>query len=91
VSRRVSFLSKKIEYLEHTNTSHGHRPQGWNQTNYFEEFGNVIDAIANDTAIPARNNLIAPSVSGSWTPESVFDTGFVTAYTDSLGALAVEQ
>ncbi|KAI0087558.1 hypothetical protein BDY19DRAFT_994874 [Irpex rosettiformis] len=71
--------------------NHGHRPQGWNQTNYFEEFGAVIQAIANDVNIPVRNNLIAPSVSGAWTPESVFDTGFIPAYTGSLGFLAVEH
>ncbi|KAI0799775.1 hypothetical protein BC629DRAFT_197696 [Irpex lacteus] len=72
--------------------SHGHRPADWNQTNYFEEFGTVIQALANEgSSVPVRNNLIAPSVSGTWTPESVFDTGFVTAYTGSLGALAVEH
>ncbi len=52
----------------------------------------MVEAIGNDTLIPVRNNLIAPSVAtGPWTPESVWDTGFVGVYSDSLGALAVEQ
>lgn len=51
----------------------------------------MVQAIANDQEIPVRNNLIAPSVSGTWTPEMVWDTGFIPAYTNELGALAVEQ
>ncbi|KAI0341170.1 hypothetical protein BDW22DRAFT_334247 [Trametopsis cervina] len=70
---------------------HDHRPLGWNQTNYFEEFGIVVQAIQNDANIPIRGNLLAPSVSGTWTPESVFDTGFLGAYADALGAVAVEH
>lgn len=51
-----------------------------------------MQAIGTDDAIPLKNNLIAPSVAtGPWTPESVWDTGFVGAYTNSLGALSVEQ
>lgn len=68
-----------------------HRPPDYDQTDYFNEFGIVVQAIAADQNIPERNNLIAPSVSGTWSPESVWDTGFVGAYTGALGALAVEQ
>ena len=71
--------------------SHGHRPQGWNQTNYFEEFGIVVDAINNDANIPSRGNLVAPSLQGTWTLESVFDTGFLTSYGDAVSILSVEQ
>lgn len=59
---------------------------------YFGEFGTVVQAIQNNPKIPARNNLIAPSVaSGPWKPEDVWNTGFLEAYGNSLSALAVEQ
>ncbi|THG97424.1 hypothetical protein EW026_g4567 [Hermanssonia centrifuga] len=64
----------------------------YSQGDYFNDFGIMVEAIGNDTLIPVRNNLIAPSVAtGPWTPESVWDTGFVGVYSDSLGALAVEH
>lgn len=49
--------------------------------------------MAADTQISNRNNiLIGPSVSsGDWTPEQVWDTGFVDSYGSSLGYLSVEQ
>ena len=72
--------------------SHGVRNSSYSQQNYFNEFGIVVDAIQNDPNIPTRGNLVAPSVNtGPWTPESVFDTGFLTAYDSSLGAISVEQ
>lgn len=72
--------------------THGSRPPTYSQQDYFNEFGTVVQAIANDPQIPTRNNLVAPSVnSGPWSPESVWDTGFVSAYSGALGALAVEH
>lgn len=70
---------------------HGHRPANYSAWDYFGEFAEIIDAIAANDAIPKRNNLIAPSVSGTWTPEDVWNTGFLTSYDASLGALAVEK
>ncbi len=36
--------------------------------------------------------LLAPSVStGPWTPEQVWDTGFIQTYSQYLAYLAVEQ
>ncbi|OCH90123.1 glycoside hydrolase family 79 protein [Obba rivulosa] len=70
---------------------HGHRPPWWNQTDYFNDFGVVVDAANNDPLIPVKGNLIAPSLSGNWTPESIWDTGFLPAYTDSLSFLSVER
>jgi hypothetical protein len=56
------------------------------------EFGVMVQAINNNPNIPVKNNLIGPSVAtGSWTPEMVWDTGFIPSYTNSLSALAVEQ
>ena len=51
-----------------------------------------MQAIASDSNIPTRNNLVAPSINvGPWTPESVWNTGFVAAYSSALGALSVQQ
>ncbi|KIP06544.1 glycoside hydrolase family 79 protein [Phlebiopsis gigantea 11061_1 CR5-6] len=72
--------------------NHKNRPLNYSQEDYFGEFGVVVQAIANDNKITVRNNLIGPSVStGPWTPESVFNTGFVSAYDSALGALSVEH
>ena len=53
----------------------------------------MVQAIANDPSIPNRNGvLIGPSVAtGPWRPEDVWNTGFIPAYQNSLGALSVEQ
>ncbi len=71
---------------------HGHRPENWGPEDFFEEFSAMTQAYSSDSQVPVKNNLIAPSVSSSgWTPEQVWDTGFVEAYSDYLQALAVEQ
>ena len=71
---------------------HLHRPPTYSPQDFFNEFGAAIQVIGNNTQIPIKNNLIAPSVAtGPWTPEMVWDTGFVQAYSSSLGALSVEQ
>ena len=45
-----------------------------------------------DTTIATAKNLIGPSVAtGDWTPEMVWDTGFIQAYTNNLYALSVEK
>jgi hypothetical protein len=52
----------------------------------------MVQAINNNANIPIKNKLIGPSIAtGLWTPEMVWDTGFIPAYTNSLAALAVEQ
>lgn len=66
--------------------------QGYGPYDYFGEFGNLVQAIANDTSIPNKGILIGPNVNtGEWTPEMVWNTGFVDSYSSSLGYLAVEQ
>jgi hypothetical protein len=72
--------------------SHQHRPSTYSPYDYFGEIGLLIQALQDDaSSIPVRNNLIAPSVSGTWTPEDVWNTGFLNSYSTSLGYLAVEQ
>ncbi|KAI0354193.1 hypothetical protein OH77DRAFT_1437562 [Trametes cingulata] len=70
---------------------HGHRAPGYNQTDYFNEFGVIVQAIQNDAKIHSRGNLVAPSLQGTWTLESVYDTGFLTTYGDSISIVAVEH
>ncbi|KAG1761526.1 glycoside hydrolase family 79 protein [Suillus occidentalis] len=71
--------------------AHGVRPSTYLPSDYYSEFGIVVDAVNNDGNIPVKNNLVAPSITGQWTPESVWDTGLVETYSSSLGALAVEH
>ncbi|KAF7302721.1 hypothetical protein HMN09_00907000 [Mycena chlorophos] len=59
-------------------TTHQHRTKPYDASNYTIEFGEL-------------NLLIGPSVSGTWSPEDVWDTGFITDYADSLYALSVEH
>lgn len=72
--------------------AHGHRPSTYGPYDYFGEFGVLINAMANDSNIKAQNILIGPNIAtGAWTPEQVWNTGFVTAYSPQLASLAVEQ
>ncbi|KAK7044575.1 glycoside hydrolase superfamily [Favolaschia claudopus] len=71
--------------------AHQHRNSSYSPQNYANEFGELVAVLATDTNVTARNNLIGPSVSGTWTPEMVWNTGFIDRYTDNLGALSVEH
>lgn len=72
-------------------SAHGHRPQTYSQEDYFGEFGLFIQAMNADTNISNKTMLIAPSVSVNWTPEQIWDTGFIDSYNQSLGILSVEK
>jgi hypothetical protein len=72
--------------------AHGHRPSTYSQFDYFGEIGTLVQQVANDSAISNKNNLfIVPSIQVTWTPESVWNTGIVSSYSNSLYALAVER
>ncbi|KAK1225001.1 hypothetical protein PQX77_012070 [Marasmius sp. AFHP31] len=78
--------------------AHNHRPPTYSPYDYFNEFGLVAEAIRTNPRIgPLTNNkLIGPSVAtGAWTPEMVWDTGFIDSYGvksgGMLGSLAVEH
>ncbi|KAJ7126148.1 glycoside hydrolase family 79 protein [Mycena epipterygia] len=72
-------------------SAHQHRNTSYDPQNYANEFGELVAALAADSNVPVRNNLIGPSVSGTWTPEMVWNTNFIPTYTDNLGALSVEH
>ena len=70
----------------------GHRPSTYGPQDYANDVGNLIKAMEADSGIPNKNMLICPSVAtGAWTPELVWDTGFINTYGSYLTALAVEQ
>ena len=92
-NRAVSllFLISFSQYLN-SNPRFGHRPAPYGPPDYFNDFGSLINATDANPRILNKNMLIGPSVaSGPWTPEQVWDTGFIDAYKDRLYCLAVEQ
>lgn len=60
---------------------------------YADEVGALITVMNNNPLILNKNMLIGPSVasSGTWTPEQVWDTGFIDRFKDNFYALSVEQ
>jgi len=73
--------------------AHGHRPANYSPQGYFDDFGLMVNAMNADSLINARSKtlLIGPSIQVIWTPEQVWNTGFVEAYSPQLGFLAVER
>jgi hypothetical protein len=74
--------------------------QNYGPANYVQEFGHLIDVMnegtsnANTSSALARASqlLIGPNIiSGYWTPEMVWNTGFAGMFPNNLAALAVEQ
>ena len=60
------FLPRNLTTLT---LSHGHRASTYGPFDYFGDFGNVVSAVNKDSNIPTKNNLIAPNLAGTWTPE----------------------
>ncbi|KAI0744491.1 hypothetical protein C8Q76DRAFT_1775 [Earliella scabrosa] len=71
--------------------SHLRRPEDYSQQDYFDEFGVMVNAIHDNRKITRSNNLIAPSLQGTWSPESVWDTGYLNAYGSAISVLAMEH
>ncbi|KAF8154310.1 glycoside hydrolase family 79 protein [Crassisporium funariophilum] len=72
--------------------AHFHRPPTYGPFDYFGEFGQLVGAMAGDAHVVNRGLLVGPNVAtGAWTPEMVWDTGFVDAYSQNLAFLAVEH
>ena len=73
-------------------TRHGHRPKDYSPYDFFGEYYDFTTAWEADSLITVKNRVIAPSTSyAQWSPEQVWDTGFVDAYGSYLSHLAVEQ
>ncbi|KDR78213.1 hypothetical protein GALMADRAFT_94783 [Galerina marginata CBS 339.88] len=59
---------------------------------YCTEVQSLISTIDANPRIPVKNKLLGPSVaSGPWTPEQVWETGFIDRFKDRLYALTVEH
>ncbi len=71
---------------------HGHRPETYSPFDFFGEFSLFTQAYDADGLVQNKHNLIAPSTSYAvWSPENVWDTGFMDAFSPYLSHLAVEQ
>ena len=71
---------------------HKKRPDGYTQNDFFGEFGDLIKTMEANPNIPRNNILIGPNIAtGDWTPQMVWDTGFIDAYANNLAALSVEK
>ncbi|KAG9217951.1 glycoside hydrolase family 79 protein [Pleurotus ostreatus PC15] len=71
---------------------HQKRPETWHVADYMREFGDLVSFINNHPNIPIKNNLIGPSVaSADWTPEMVWDAGYIETFKDVLSIIAVEH
>ncbi|KZP13253.1 glycoside hydrolase family 79 protein [Athelia psychrophila] len=70
----------------------GGRPTTYSPQDYFTEFGQEMTGINADANIPVKKNIVGPSVTGgTWTPDQVFATGYLSAYASNLGFIAVEN
>ncbi|KJA24887.1 glycoside hydrolase family 79 protein [Hypholoma sublateritium FD-334 SS-4] len=80
--------------------------QAANEPDFYEKFGrrttyspelysgeleSLISTMDADSLITNKAQLLAPSVSGQWTPESVWDTGFIDKFKDRMYAFTVEH
>ncbi|EGO20268.1 glycoside hydrolase family 79 protein [Serpula lacrymans var. lacrymans S7.9] len=70
---------------------HGHRPANYGPSDYVTEFGQLVTAMQNDANVPNQGLLIGPNLAGVWSPEDIWNTGFVQQYNQELSALAVER
>ncbi|EAU81861.2 hypothetical protein CC1G_06072 [Coprinopsis cinerea okayama7 len=71
---------------------HGHRDENYGPDDYFDEFRRLVDAMSGDAHVTNKHILVGPSIaSGDWTPEMVWDTGFVDQFSDNLAFLSVEH
>ncbi|KAH9476922.1 Beta-glucuronidase [Psilocybe cubensis] len=73
--------------------AHGHRPQGYSEQDYFNDFGVMVAAMKSDQAIPdyVRKLLVGPSIQVLWSPEQIWATGYIDAYNEELAFLSVER
>ncbi|KAG6907146.1 hypothetical protein DXG01_010321 [Tephrocybe rancida] len=72
--------------------AHGHRVEPYGPAEYANEFQNLVQAVKDDANLPIKNMLIGPSLaSGPWTPEQVWDVGYLDRFKDVLSAITVEH
>lgn len=76
-------------------SNNGIRSSGYSQAQYNTEFGEVLQDYIDDSSTTNKSMFIAPSVCCGdgigWTPESIWNTGFLDNYGDHLSYLSVQQ
>ncbi|TDL22798.1 hypothetical protein BD410DRAFT_860283 [Rickenella mellea] len=77
-------------------SGNGIRTNAYQPSDFTADFGTFLQDYKNDSGVPNTNIFVAPSVccggSGNgWTPEQVFDTGFLTDYGSNLAYISVEH
>ncbi|KAJ2933936.1 hypothetical protein H1R20_g3144, partial [Candolleomyces eurysporus] len=73
---------------------HNKRPVPYLPVDYSAELDRLFDVVDTNDRLPIKNKFVAPSISASqpeWTPELVWETGFIDAFKDRLYALTVER
>ncbi|KAJ7493667.1 glycoside hydrolase family 79 protein [Mycena latifolia] len=75
--------------------AHGHRPSTYGPFDYFGEFSDLLTQLAasgDDPSGRAKTLMLGPSIADAgWTPEDVWNTGFVDTYNENLAFLSVEK
>ena len=64
--------------------------QGYGPISYHGEINNLINTMKTN-GLRTQGQIIAPSVNADWTPENVFETGFLQEFADSLAVITVEK
>lgn len=71
---------------------HGKRPMPYLPADYSAELDRLFIDVDANPRITVKDKFIAPSISHSeWTPEQVWETGFIEHFRDRLWALTVER
>ncbi|KAF8991302.1 glycoside hydrolase family 79 protein [Cyathus striatus] len=71
--------------------NNGHRTGTYTPNDYVSEVQSLITSMNSNPNIPNKSMLIGPNLEGNWSPESVWDAGFLTACSENLYALSVEH
>ncbi|KAJ3821688.1 hypothetical protein F5880DRAFT_1580313 [Lentinula raphanica] len=72
--------------------AHGHRPSNYSQYDYVGELGSLINDMSQYSDLSAAQDLLLiPSVSGTWTPENIWDTGVMDTYSSNIAWMSVEH
>lgn len=71
---------------------HGHRPEGYSPYDFWGEWKDLLEDMQGPEHERNRQILIGPSIAtGDWTPEMVWDTGFLDSYVNNMYAVTVEH
>jgi len=76
--------------ISYTEILYSSDPQGYGPISYHAEIKNLLDTMKAN-GLRTQGQIMAPSVNADWTPENVFDTGFLQEFADSLGVITVEK